>query len=153
MQVISASEVLMPIVIYLIIGTYISTISGYARILDRLIIRDVAGPSQHYRGTSIMRSSPPPRTTIGPYVWSYCRVLRGGVLLMSELPLYGHLTRSCARLIHHFDVDLWRAFNFRGASQRGSCGGAATLAANRAGFLPCHRFFNRCFDRGFAVFF
>ena len=33
--------------------------------------------SMHYRGTSLIRNSHPPRTTIGPYAYSYCRVLRG----------------------------------------------------------------------------
>ena len=41
-----------------------------------------------YRGTSLMRNSPPtPTTTIGPYVESYCRILRGRVFLMIEAPL------------------------------------------------------------------
>ena len=31
-------------------------------------------------------SPPPPRATIGPWAWAYCRVRREG--LMSEVPLY-----------------------------------------------------------------
>jgi hypothetical protein len=34
-----------------------------------------------YRGTSLIRNSPPPRTIIGPYVQSYCRVLAGRYFL------------------------------------------------------------------------
>ena len=30
-----------------------------------------------YRGTSLIRNIIPPRTIIGPWAWSYCRVLRG----------------------------------------------------------------------------
>ena len=30
-----------------------------------------------YRGTSLIRNSPPPRTTIGPQAYSYCRFLMG----------------------------------------------------------------------------
>ena len=38
-----------------------------------------------HRGTSLIRNSPPPRTTTGPY----CRVLEGvGLFLMSEVPLH-----------------------------------------------------------------
>ena len=32
-------------------------------------------------GTSLIRKRPPPRTTVGPQVEPYCRVLRGGVFL------------------------------------------------------------------------
>ena len=34
-----------------------------------------------YRGTSLVRNSPPPRPTIGPQAWSYCRVPGGGCFL------------------------------------------------------------------------
>ena len=31
---------------------------------------------------------PPPRTTTGPWAQGYCRILRGGGVRMSEVPLY-----------------------------------------------------------------
>ena len=43
---------------------------------------------QGYRGTSLTRNTHPHRITIGPWTWGYCRVLPGGVFLMSEVPLY-----------------------------------------------------------------
>ena len=33
------------------------------------------------RGTSLISKRPPPRTTIGPKEWGYCRVLGRGVFL------------------------------------------------------------------------
>ena len=39
-----------------------------------------------YRGTSIIKNSPHPRTNVGPYVWSYCRVLGGGCTLAVGSP-------------------------------------------------------------------
>ena len=33
------------------------------------------------------KKHPPPRITIGPWVWGHCRVLRGGGVIMSEIPL------------------------------------------------------------------
>ena len=41
--------------------------------------------SYTYRGNSIIGTPPPPRTTKGPWAWGYCRVLRGGLLLMSKV--------------------------------------------------------------------
>ena len=42
-----------------------------------------------FRGISFIRNSPPPpRTTIGPEAYSYCRVPGGRCFLMSEVPLY-----------------------------------------------------------------
>ena len=34
-----------------------------------------------YRGTSLMKNTPPPRITLGPNASGYCRVLRGGGFL------------------------------------------------------------------------
>ena len=39
-----------------------------------------------YRGTSLMRKRPPPRTTIGPWAWAYCRVLGGCVFMRARCP-------------------------------------------------------------------
>jgi len=41
-----------------------------------------------YRGFSLMRNRPPPRATVGPSAWSYCRVLGGGIFRISEVPLW-----------------------------------------------------------------
>ena len=40
-----------------------------------------------YRGTSLTRNTHPPRITLGPLALGYCRVLRGGGVLMSEVAL------------------------------------------------------------------
>ena len=40
-------------------------------------------------GTLLIRNTHPPRISIGPLAKGYCRVLRGGGLLMSEVPLWG----------------------------------------------------------------
>ena len=40
-----------------------------------------------YRGTSLIRKRPTPRTTIGSKAYSYCRALEGALFLMSEVPL------------------------------------------------------------------
>ena len=40
-----------------------------------------------YRGTSLIRNTHPPRIATGPRAEGSCRVLRGGGVLMSELPL------------------------------------------------------------------
>ena len=40
-----------------------------------------------YRGTSLISNTHPPRTTIGPKVQVCCRILRGGGVRMSEVPL------------------------------------------------------------------
>jgi len=39
------------------------------------------GVTPRYRGTSVIRNAPPPRTMIWPYAQAYCRVLGGGVFL------------------------------------------------------------------------
>ena len=41
----------------------------------------------HYRVTSRIRNTHPPRITIGPYAEGYSRVLLGGGVLVSEVPL------------------------------------------------------------------
>ena len=52
-----------------------------------------AGRSSHtfqeagaYRGTSLIRNRPPPRTTKGPWSYSYCRVLGGRGCLWARYP-------------------------------------------------------------------
>ena len=42
-------------------------------------IPDCLTRSVEYRGTSLIRNCPPPRTAIGTYAYAYCRVLGGGV--------------------------------------------------------------------------
>ena len=39
-----------------------------------------------YRGTSLMRNRPLPRTAIGPYADAFCRVVGGGVFLWARYP-------------------------------------------------------------------
>ena len=39
---------------------------------------DTSFPHTPYRGASLIRTPPLPRATIGPQIYSYCRVLRGG---------------------------------------------------------------------------
>ena len=57
--------------------------------------------TQEYRVTSLIRDRhPPPRTTIGAWAWSYCRVLRGGVFFPSEVPLYSGLRVYCSAKQH-----------------------------------------------------
>ena len=34
----------------------------------------------------LIRNYPPPRTTIGPWAWSYCRILMGGSFLRASYP-------------------------------------------------------------------
>ena len=58
--------------------------------MDSLFLQDPlgAGWAAHgrYRGTSLIRNSPPPRTTIGSWAQSYCRVLRGPGFLWARCP-------------------------------------------------------------------
>ena len=44
------------------------------------------------------KQPPPPRTPLGPQAWSYCRVLRGGVFIMSEVSLYYVIERERERV-------------------------------------------------------
>ena len=44
-----------------------------------------------YRGISRIRNTRPQRITIGLWAKDYCRVLRGGGVLMSEVPMYFRL--------------------------------------------------------------
>ena len=48
-----------------------------------LVARRVAAARSRvcYRGTSLIRKRPPPRTTRGPSAWAYCRVLGEGVFV------------------------------------------------------------------------
>ena len=45
------------------------------------------GHSPGYRVTSPIRNTHPNRITVGPWAQGYCKVLRGGVFLMDEMPL------------------------------------------------------------------
>ena len=55
--------------------------------LQKGIYLDADCLRERQRGTSLMRNTHPPRITIGPSASGYCRVLRGGMFLMSKLPL------------------------------------------------------------------
>ena len=43
-----------------------------------------------YRGTSLIRKRPPPRTTIGPKAYTYCRVLGWGGFSCARHPCTGN---------------------------------------------------------------
>jgi hypothetical protein len=55
-------------------------------LLNHRLVR-VSTYVQGRRVTSLIRNTQPPRITIGPSAQGYCRVLRGGGGLMSEVPL------------------------------------------------------------------
>ena len=54
-----------------------------------------------YRGTSLIRTPPPPlaRTGIGAWAWSYCRILGGWLFLMSVVPIYSPISLPGAPLL------------------------------------------------------
>jgi len=57
--------------------------------------KDQHPPPTHYRGTSLMRNTPPP--TVGLYPGSYGGPHEGGLFLMSEVPLYSRCRRESTR--------------------------------------------------------
>ena len=55
-----------------------------------------------YGGTSLTKKRPSPRTAMGPYVNSYCRVLGGGCFLSARYP--NTTPPLLIRVLHFFGV-------------------------------------------------
>ena len=64
-------------------AVYMTEVPGYSLRLPtrlRTAIRTIihVGHEKGYRGTSLIRNRPPPRTTLGTWAYAFCRVLGGG---------------------------------------------------------------------------
>ena len=77
-------------------GTYGGPMGGSASPYERgtpvrpVLLKDstgISGLEAYCRDTSLLRNCPLPRTSAGPWAWFYCRVLGGGLFLVSEVPL------------------------------------------------------------------